>query len=136
MTCQVRFAARRNPDSLARDKGESMRRVGTILILFLGLSGCNEKQPRDPQLVEFEKKFEREAILVKTCHGDPRYASGPTAAAQRVYRYEKELWFEDISGPRKIEATPEAACDTLITPPGPKPSGIPLPGGLVLSPKS
>lgn len=113
-----------------------MQRRAFILVVAASLGSCSEAKPRDPQQVEFEKKFEREAVLIKTCPGDPRWASGPTAAAQRVYRYEKELWFWDLPGPRKLEATPEAACDALTIPPGPKPSGIPLPGGLVLSPKS
>jgi hypothetical protein len=94
-----------------------MLRVLAILIVGLGLSGCNEQQEsKDPQQVEFEKKFEREAVLVKTCAGDPRYASGPTAAAQRVYRFEKELWYLDIKRYRKMEAAPEAICEALLIP--------------------
>jgi hypothetical protein len=92
-----------------------MLRLLTILAMVLGLASCNEK-PKDPQQVEFEKKFEREAVLVKTCPGDPRYASGPTAVAQRVYRFEKELWYQDVTGYRKVEATPEAVCDALQFP--------------------
>jgi hypothetical protein len=92
-----------------------MLRLLTILAVVLGLSGC-EKQPKDPQQVEFEKKFEREAVLVKTCPGDPRLASGPTASAQRVYRFEKELWYQDVNRYRKVEATPEAVCSVLELP--------------------
>lgn len=67
-----------------------MLRVITILVVVLGLSGHGaEAQQRDPQQVEFEKKFQREAVLVATCPGDPTWASGPTAATQRVYRFEK-----------------------------------------------
>lgn len=69
-----------------------MLRLVTILGVVLSLSGCS-REPKDPQQVEFEKKFEREAVLVKTCPGDPRYASGPTAITQRVYRFENELWY-------------------------------------------
>ncbi|MET4603430.1 hypothetical protein ABIB90_002908 [Bradyrhizobium sp. JR4.1] len=108
-----------------------MLRLVAIMIAGVALAGCKE-QVKDPQQVEFERKFEREAVLVRTCPGDPRYASGPTAAAQRVYRFEKELWFIDIDGPRKLETNPEAACSTLTLPPDPKPAGIPLPGGLTL----
>jgi hypothetical protein len=55
-----------------------MLRLIILLAVVVGLSGCNEEKNRkDPQQVEFEKKFEREAVLVKTCPGDPRFASGP-----------------------------------------------------------
>jgi hypothetical protein len=94
-----------------------MLRLIILLAVVVGLSGCNEEKNRkDPQQVEFEKKFEREAVLVKTCPGDPRFASGPTAAAQRVYRFEKDLWFVDVNGPRKVEATPETVCNLLVMP--------------------
>jgi hypothetical protein len=92
-----------------------MLRLVTILVVVIGLGGCN-REPKDPQQVEFEKKFEREAVLVKTCAGAPGYASGPTAAAQRVYRYEKELWYLDVNRYRKVEATPEAVCSVLQLP--------------------
>jgi hypothetical protein len=92
-----------------------MLRLITLLVFVIGLTGCKD-EPRDPQQVEFEKKFDHDAVLVRTCPADPRYASGPTAAAQRVYRYERELWFVDVGGPRKLEATPETACDVLVIP--------------------
>ena len=37
-----------------------------ILTCSVILNGCKEKE-RDPQQVEFEKKFEHEAVLVRTC---------------------------------------------------------------------
>ena len=81
-------------------------RLITVVVFALALSGCFEQRPKDPQQVKFEKRFEREAVLVKTCAGDPRYATGPTAAAQRVYRFEKELWYLDARTDRfrKVEA--------------------------------
>jgi len=93
-----------------------MLRLATIVIVALGLNACNEREPKDPQQVDFEKKFEREAALVITCPGDPRYASGPTAIAQRVYRFEKGLWYRDVGGYRKVEATPETVCKVLQLP--------------------
>lgn len=93
-----------------------MLRLATIVIVALGLSACNESESKDPQQVEFEKKFNREAFLVMTCPSDPRYASGPTASAQRVYRFEKELWYSDVDGYRKVEATPETVCKVLTLP--------------------
>jgi hypothetical protein len=91
-------------------------RLLTVSVLVLGLGGCGERPPPDPKKVEFEKKFEQEAVLVKTCPSDPRWATGPTSAAQRVYRYEKELWYTDVYGHRKIEATPDTVCDVLTIP--------------------
>jgi hypothetical protein len=92
-----------------------MLRVLTSLIVVLGLSGCKE-QPMDPKKVEFEKKFDQEAVLVKTCPGDPRWASGPSSSAQQVFRFEKELWYTDVGGHRKVEATVETVCDVLQPP--------------------
>jgi len=109
-----------------------MRRAALVLVIIFGFGGFSEAAPKDPQQVEFEKKFEREAALVRTCPGDPRFASGPTAAAQRVYRYEKELWFIDVTGPRRLEAAPEAACDALTVPGGQTTPSITLPGGISL----
>jgi hypothetical protein len=90
-----------------------MIRVVTILIIAFGLAGCDRK-PTDPQQIEFEKKFQRDAVLVKTCPGDPRRASGPTAITQRVYRFENELWYDDADRYRRVEATPETVCNLLL----------------------
>ena len=92
-----------------------LRMLAPVLIAVIVLSGCKEKE-RDPQQVEFEKKFEREAVLVRTCPGDPRFASGPIAAAIRVYRFQKELWYQDVDGFRRVDATPENVCAILTTP--------------------
>jgi hypothetical protein len=88
-----------------------------ILIIFTSiiLSACKQEE-KDPQQVEFEKKFEREAILVRTCPGDPRFGSGPTAAAIRVYRFQSELWYQDVDSYRRIDANPENACAILTIP--------------------
>lgn len=87
-----------------------------LLIASIGAAGSQETKSLTLREVEFRKKFDSEAILVRTCPGDPRYATGPTAAAQRVYRFEKELWYLDVTRYRKIEATPENVCD-ILTPP-------------------
>jgi hypothetical protein len=99
--------------------GESVVRIGIALCtIAVGLAGC-EPTPKDPAQVEFQKKFEREAAIVVTCPGDARWASGPTAATQRVYRYEKELWVETVGGYQRVEATPETVCNVLVPPPIP-----------------
>lgn len=89
-----------------------------IALIAIGLSACKkEREPPDPKQVEFNKRFDREAVLVMTCPGDPRWGSGPTAFAQRVYRFERELWYTDADvGLRKVEATPETVCAVLTTP--------------------
>jgi hypothetical protein len=95
-------------------RGTFMLRLIIILVAALGLGGCKEPDPKDPKQVEFEKKFASEAVLVKTCPGDPRYASGPTAGTQRVYRFEKELWVEEVTGYRRVDGAPETVCDLLL----------------------
>jgi hypothetical protein len=100
------------------DKGGTMRAVVAVCIIAVGLAGCGEK--KDPEQAAFEKKFEREAAVVMTCPGDARWASGPTATTQRVYRYEKELWVEAVTSSginyQRVEATPETVCNVLVPP--------------------
>jgi hypothetical protein len=108
-----------------------MIRPVAALVFIIGLSGCNVDS-KEPKQVEFEKKFDEEAVLVKTCPGDPRWASGPTAAGQRVYRFEKELWALDVGRGmtryRKLEATSETVCDVLVGPRPPDPPDLAGPG--------
>jgi hypothetical protein len=87
------------------------QKVAIILVAAFMLVGC--KNEKDPEQVELERRFEREAVLVRTCPADPRLASGPTAVATRVYRFEEELWFEDRSVLRRVDATPEDVCAIL-----------------------
>lgn len=97
-----------------------MRVAVAVCIIAVALAGCGERKPKDPAQAEFEKKFEREAVIVMTCPGDARWASGPTSNTQRVYRYEKELWVQAItssgSNYRRVEATPETVCNALVPP--------------------
>jgi hypothetical protein len=108
----------------AGDKpGDIMRVAVAVCIIAVSLAGCGERKPKDPAQTEFDKKFEREAVIVMTCPGDARWASGPTAATQRVYRYEKELWVEAITtsgiNHQRVEATPETVCNVLVPPTSP-----------------
>jgi hypothetical protein len=97
-----------------------MRIVTALALVAFALAGCGERKPKDPAQAEFEKKFEREAVIVMTCPGDARWASGPTAATQRVFRYEKELWVEAVTNSgashQRVEATPETVCSVLVPP--------------------
>lgn len=83
--------------------------------LAVALVACSD-QEKDPVRVEFERKFLRDAVLIKTCPGDARYASGPTAVTTLVYRYEQALWYEDTTGYRRVDAPPERVCDVFVTP--------------------
>lgn len=98
---------------------EDMRRLmvfGVIVVVIVSatLSGCSQK--KDPQQVEFERKFEREAVLVRVCPPDPTLASGPGSAARQVYRFQNELWTYDQGVLRRVDAKPENVCDILQFP--------------------
>jgi hypothetical protein len=63
-----------------------------------------------PEEIGFQKRFDRDAMLVKTCAPDPSLAS---AATLKVYRFEGELWFSDRGRWRRIDGKPENVCDIL-----------------------
>jgi predicted component of type VI protein secretion system len=75
------------------------------VIALLSLAGCSKK---DPEEVEFDKRFRREAVLVKTCPPDPATGTGPGAI--KVYRFQDELWFHDAGVLRRVDAKPENVC--------------------------
>lgn len=90
-----------------------MLRVITILVVVLGLSGHGaEAQQRDPQQVEFEKKFQREAVLVATCPGDPTWGFRADSRHPAGLSLRKEL----NGNYRRVEATPETVCEMLVLP--------------------
>jgi hypothetical protein len=97
-----------------------MRRIPSIVMIsaFSVFATCALAAPKDPQQAEFEKKFDREAVLVRTCPGDPAYASGPTSNSQRVYRFEKELWVTTVKGYQRVDGAPDTVCELLL--PAPK----------------
>jgi hypothetical protein len=59
---------------------------------------------------EFQKRFDRNAVLVKTCAPDPAIASSATL---KVYRFEGEFWFSDTGRWQRIEGKSENVCDLL-----------------------
>ena len=71
-----------------------------LVIIALLLPGCSKEE--DPEQVAFEKRFRREAVLVKTL---------------KIYRFEQELWFKDRGVLRRVDATPDNVCDVLDEPP-------------------
>ena len=79
-----------------------------IVSLAISLAGCEKP---DPEQVEFNKKFDRDAVLVKTCGEDPAIAGG---SLMRVYRFQNKLWFLELKSRwREIDAKPENVCDLL-----------------------
>ncbi|MBR1223781.1 hypothetical protein JQ600_02565 [Bradyrhizobium sp. AUGA SZCCT0176] len=93
-----------------------MRRIASIIVVSaLSASAPSAlAAPKNPQQAEFEKRFDREAVLVRTCPGDPAYASGPTSNTQRVYRFEKELWVRTVKGYQRVDGAPDTVCELLI----------------------
>jgi hypothetical protein len=88
--------------------------VYSVAIVLLGLTGCGKP---DPEQIEFDKKFDRDAVLVKTCRVDPTIESAPPI---RIYRFDGKLWFreklrfrEKHGGWRQIDGNPENVCDLL-----------------------
>ncbi len=81
-----------------------------LAVLGFGLLVYFGRYVPDAEQVTFDKKFDREAIFMKTCGSDPSIASG---APLKVYRFEDKLWFEDIHRWRQVEGNIENVCDLL-----------------------
>jgi hypothetical protein len=99
--------------SLARSLGlintpDMARFLSILTVAAFVLAGCEKP---DPEQVEFEKKFDRDAVLVKTCRNDPTIESGPP---MRVYRFQDKLWFSEYKRRwRQIDANPDNVCDVV-----------------------
>ncbi len=87
----------------------NMKRLSAAALLFaLVLAGCKEPTPEE---IAFQKKFDREAVLVKTCAPDPGVASG---IPMKVYRFENELWFYERGLRwRRVDGKIDNVCDLL-----------------------
>jgi hypothetical protein len=70
---------------------------------IIGLSACSLWES------EFEKMFNREAALAKTCGVDRAVSTVPL----RVYRFKDQLWFKDNSVWRPVAAGIDQVCDVL-----------------------
>jgi hypothetical protein len=94
-----------------------MRHLVIVTLGVLLLAGCKERE-LTPEEAAFQQKFDREAVLVKTCGFEPGVA---TAVPIKVYRFENELWFYERGGPviwsgsrlRRIDGKVETVCDLL-----------------------
>jgi hypothetical protein len=101
------------------------------LFLVLGLIAYFNRHVPDAEELAFEKRFDREAILVKTCASDPGIASG---VPLKVYRFENELWFKDIWKWRRVDGKADNVCDLLDIDAAHRPRSADLPspiGGTV-----
>ena len=96
---------------MAKAETRLARFVATAIALLV-VGGCQEK--KDEETLQREKRFASEAVLVRTCPGDPSLISGETAVVQKVYRWEGELWAWDRRTLRRVEGTPETVCRALV----------------------
>ena len=84
--------------------------VWMIPLGLIGLSGCDgHGHVPDADELEFEKKFDREAVLVKTCGVDWGISTVPL----KVYRFKDQLWFKDNLIWRPVAAGIDQVCDVL-----------------------
>jgi hypothetical protein len=82
--------------------------IGSVPLAVTGLRGC-DRSVSDADQAAFEKTFNQEAVLIKTCGVDPGISSLPL----RVYQFNNQLWFKDISRWRPIAAGKDNVCDVL-----------------------
>lgn len=87
--------------------------LSAIIMAFGTFNLQSDSSTNDFKKSEFEERLRREAQLVKTCPGDAKYMTGPTAIAIRVFQFDGKLWYEDVDGYRTIASTAETACDAL-----------------------
>jgi hypothetical protein len=80
------------------------------IFLAIGLIAYFNRHVPDAEELDFEKKFDREAVLVKTCGTDPGIVS---AVPLKVYRFENELWFKDTWKWRRVDGKVDNVCDLL-----------------------
>ena len=84
--------------------------LSAAILLGFGLLIYFGRYVPSPEEEAFDKKFDQESVLLKTCGTDPGVASG---APMRVYRYENKLWYRDVHRWRQVDASPENVCDLL-----------------------
>jgi hypothetical protein len=72
----------------------------------IGLSGCDLP---DASEIERKQKFDREAVLAKTCGVD----QGISITPLKVYWFDKHYWFKDNLVWRQIDAGIDRVCDVL-----------------------
>jgi hypothetical protein len=107
--------------------------IAVAFFVLIGAISYFTRYVPSPEEVEFDKTFDREAVLVKTCGPEPGVA---TAVPIKVYRFEAKLWYRDDHRWRQVDAKPDNVCDLLDIdaahrpPPGPE-LPIPVPSHLI-----
>ena len=92
-------------------KKEMVRLLGfAAILLAFGLIIYFTRYVPTPEQIEFDKKFDREAVLVRTCGLEPGIAS---ALPMKVFRFEDKLWFQDNHRWRQVDGKPDNVCDLL-----------------------
>ena len=87
------------------------RYLSILTVASVVLAGCEKP---DPEQVEFDKKFDRDAVLVKTCRDDPTIAGG---SPMRVYvsRTSRGSWNTSAVGAKLMPSRiTSATCLTLM----------------------
>ena len=84
--------------------------VAVWIFLAIGLIAYFGRHVPNAEELEFLKRFDRDAVLVKTCGLDPGVAS---AIPLKVYRFENELGFDERGKWRRVEGKADNVCDLL-----------------------
>jgi hypothetical protein len=116
---------------LASGREHPLRSIVSLLIvaaffLLIGIVSYVTRYVPTAEEVEFDEKFDREAVLVKTCGPEPGIA---VAIPQKVFRFREKLWYRDRNRWRVIDRHPENVCDLLDVEKGHEPKPGPLPPG-------
>jgi hypothetical protein len=103
------------------------RILGTaVFFLAFGLLIYFSRYQPTPEEIEFDKKLNQAAVLVKTCGLDPGIAA---AVPLKVFRFEEKLWYRDNHRWRQVDGNPDNVCDLLDIPKGHEPPPPVLPPG-------
>jgi hypothetical protein len=100
--------------------------IAVAFFVLIGVIRYFTRYIPSPEEVEFDKKFDQTAVLVKTCGPEPGIA---VAIPIKVYRFEEKLWYRDDHRWRQIDAKPENVCNLLDIEKGHEPKPGPLPPG-------
>jgi len=84
--------------------------ISLIAVAALGSFAYINRHIPDAEEAAFNARFDREAVLVKTCGLDPGIAA---ATPLKVYRLEGKLWYRDFRRWRQVDGDLGNVCDLL-----------------------